>query len=66
MYGDLDQNTQAAAVAATEQDMAVRARLPYVAPAVRHLGDIRELTLGGSPGIGDSGAAGSQKCPGCP
>jgi hypothetical protein len=66
MHGELIQNTQSSAAGATEQDMAVRARLPYTAPAVRHLGDIRELTLGGSPGIGDSGAAGSQKCPGCP
>lgn len=29
-------------------------RLPYSAPRLEALGDIRELTLGGTPGSGDS------------
>jgi hypothetical protein len=41
-------------------------RAPYAAPRIEPLGDLRELTLGGSPGVGDSGAATTQKCPGCP
>lgn len=41
-------------------------RAPYAAPRIVPLGDLRELTLGGSPGVGDSGAATTQKCPGCP
>ena len=30
-------------------------RRPYVSPRVVDLGDLRSLTLGGSPGAGDSG-----------
>ena len=30
-------------------------RLPYVAPRLLELGDLRDLTLGASPGVGDSG-----------
>lgn len=41
-------------------------RAPYATPRIVPLGDLRELTLGGSPGVGDSGAATTQKCPGCP
>ena len=37
------------------------ARLPYVAPKLLCLGDVRDLTLGGSPGTGDSGSAGTQQ-----
>ena len=36
-------------------------RAPYVAPELRALGDIREMTLGGSLGTGDSGNAAVQK-----
>ena len=32
------------------------ARAPYMAPRLENLGEIRELTLGGSPGAGDSGS----------
>lgn len=41
-------------------------RLPYVAPCVTELGDLRDLTLGASPGVGDSGSVTTFKCPGCP
>lgn len=30
-------------------------RRPYVSPRLVELGDLRSLTLGGSPGAGDSG-----------
>jgi hypothetical protein len=40
-------------------------RRVYVAPAILALGDLRDLTLGGSPGVGDSGGGATQKCPGC-
>lgn len=36
-------------------------RVPYQAPLLRALGDIREMTLGGSLGTGDSGNAAIQK-----
>lgn len=41
-------------------------RLPYVAPALMELGELRDITLGASPGIGDSGGTQPQRCPGCP
>jgi len=31
-------------------------RRPYHSPCLTVLGDVRDLTLGGSPGVGDSGA----------
>ncbi|HET7845236.1 MAG TPA: lasso RiPP family leader peptide-containing protein [Xanthomonadales bacterium] len=43
-----------------------RARAPYERPALVWLGDLRELTLGASPGLGDSGGGSNFKCPGCP
>lgn len=33
----------------------------YETPELRHLGDVRSLTLGGSLGTGDSGNAGVQR-----
>lgn len=39
-------------------------RASYAAPALRELGDVRDLTLGSSPGTGDSGGAGTFKAPG--
>ncbi len=30
-------------------------RLPYSPPRLEVLGDVRDLTLGGTPGLGDSG-----------
>jgi hypothetical protein len=36
-------------------------RLDYQAPQLVRVGDVRDLTLGGSPGIGDSGNAGLQR-----
>jgi hypothetical protein len=33
----------------------------YVKPCLKNLGDIRDVTMGGSPGIGDSGSSGIQK-----
>lgn len=39
---------------------------PYAKPQVTDLGALRDVTLGASPGIGDSGGAAGFKCPGCP
>jgi hypothetical protein len=39
-----------------QRDQPVRARLPYVVPRLNALGDVRNLTLGGSIGRNDSGA----------
>ena len=33
----------------------------YQVPALTFLGDVRDLTLGGSPGSGDSGDPGAQR-----
>jgi hypothetical protein len=45
-----------------ENETAVTAvRAPYQAPQLTALGDVRDLTLGGSPGTGDSGSAGTQQ-----
>jgi hypothetical protein len=41
-------------------------RAPYAPPRIVPLGDLRDLTLGASPGVGDSGSATTFKCPGCP
>ena len=41
-------------------------RLPYVSPMLVELGELRDITLGASPGIGDSGGTQPQRCPGCP
>ncbi len=38
----------------------------YVSPRLRSLGDVREFTLGGSSGSGDSGAPTQQNIPGPP
>lgn len=40
------------------------ARRPYSPPRLEALGDLRELTLGPSPGIGDSLDPGTRKTPG--
>ena len=39
------------------QNSSVRSRKPYLRPRLRPLGDLRSLTLGGSPGVGDSGGS---------
>jgi hypothetical protein len=39
---------------------------PYHPPVLEVLGDIRDLTMGGSPGAGDSGAAYVEFPPGWP
>jgi hypothetical protein len=39
-------------------------RANYVAPDLRDLGDVRDLTLGGSPGNLDSGNSGIEQPPG--
>lgn len=41
-----------------------RQRRTYSPPRLIALGDVRSFVLGGSPGIGDSGAEGAQKIPG--
>ena len=33
----------------------------YTKPELIPLGDIRDVTMGGSPGIGDSGSAGAEE-----
>lgn len=37
-----------------------QAKKKYVKPELSSLGDIRDVTMGGSPGTGDSGNAGTQ------
>lgn len=49
-----------------EGEPAPMPRQPYRPPRLVLLGDLRDLTLGASPGVGDSGAATTFKCPGCP
>ena len=39
----------------------VESRRPYVSPRLVDLGDLRSLTLGGSPGAGDSGIGAPRK-----
>ena len=39
----------------------VVSRRPYVSPRLVELGDLRSLTLGGSPGFGDSGGGAPRK-----
>ena len=41
-------------------------RQPYRPPRLVPLGDLRDLTPGASPGVGDSGSATTFRCPGCP
>ena len=43
-----------------------RPRLPYAPPRLVELGELRDITLGASPGVGDSGGTQPQRCPGCP
>ena len=40
---------------------AERARKPYAKPLLEPLGDIRDVTMGGSAGTGESGMAAKQK-----
>ena len=46
------------------EDGRVDARKPYHKPELEILGDLRSLTLGGSPGTGDSGGSTVYKFPG--
>ncbi len=39
----------------TGQGASAGGRLPYAPPRLEVLGDVRDLTLGGTPGLGDSG-----------
>ena len=39
-------------------------RLPYTRPHIEVLGDVHDLTLGGTPGIGDSGDPLNRQPPG--
>lgn len=48
-------------------DRASDSRKPYAPPVLRSVGDLRSLTLGGSPGVNDSGPNFfNQKPPGAP
>jgi len=40
-----------------------KSRKPYRKPRLQELGDLRTLTLGGSPGTGDSGGGGGVEFP---
>jgi len=40
---------------------AVDSRRIYATPVLKYLGDVRDLTLGGSTGTGDSGDPGAQQ-----
>lgn len=37
---------------------------PYEPPVLQKAGNVRELTMGGSPGFGDSGSVGTRNIPG--
>jgi len=53
----------------THQDMSSHAetpvrsepKKPYVSPVLEQYGDLRDLTMGGSPGRSDSGSANTKK-----
>ncbi len=45
----------------TSIDLPAPVGASYQAPRLRHLGDFRSLTLGGSLGVGDSGNSGVQR-----
>lgn len=40
-----------------------KTRRPYATPRVEILGDVRDVTLGGSPGPGDSNGIGTNQNP---
>jgi hypothetical protein len=46
----------------SEEDSSVILK-PYEKPELKDLGDLRTLTLGGTPGAGDSGFPGLQNFP---
>jgi len=49
-------NKRAKTVAPNEErSRSTNERKPYERPALRELGDVRGITLGGSPGAGESG-----------
>ena len=41
----------------SHQNLLIQGRKPYHKPHLMELGDLRTLTLGGSPGTGDSGTS---------
>jgi hypothetical protein len=45
----------------TVQAVPAATRAPYETPVLINLGDVRDITLGGSPGSGDSGNPGTQR-----
>lgn len=45
----------------TTVESMVAVREAYEAPTLILLGDVRDLTLGGSPGSGDSGSPGAER-----
>jgi hypothetical protein len=46
----------------TSQKVGAPLRRPaYVSPVLRILGDVRDVTMGASPGTGDSGNPGTQQ-----
>ena len=49
---------------ALQPEVAGQNRRAYARPRLEVLGDIRDLTLGGSPGVGDSGNPANFEPPG--
>ena len=52
----MDSNDQQARRVSAKQ----AARAPYQTPVLTELGDLRGMTLGGSPGTGESGSGGTR------
>jgi hypothetical protein len=55
--------TKAIPADVTKPGAAVRTRKPYAAPVLEPLGDIRDVTMGGSAGMGESGMGGAKQKP---
>lgn len=43
-----------------QQNNQIKEKLKYVRPELLSLGDIRDVTMGGSFGVGDSGCSGAE------
>lgn len=45
----------------TNKQLVVEKKRPYKQPELTNLGDIRDVTMGGSIGVGDSGNGGTEE-----
>ena len=61
MTSDRDLQVQPVAGISHISAVATVTRAKYESPTLVSLGDVRDLTLGGSPGSGDSGNTGAQQ-----